>query len=53
MLIKIALSANFGNIAERGKIIRCGIGPAGGQLMQEPISVQRLYILCNALQAVL
>ena len=53
MGIKITLSADLRHIAQRGKIIRSGIGPAGSQFPKEPVLVERFHILGYVLQFVL
>ena len=53
MGIEIPLSADLRHIAQRGQIVRNGVGPAGSQFPKKPVLVERFHILGYVLQFVL
>ena len=52
MRVEISLLADLGYIAQHGKIVENCLCPAAGQLLEEPILIQSLNVICRVFQLV-
>ena len=52
MRVEVSLLANLGHITQCGKVVRNCFCPAAGQLLQEPVLIQSLNVICRVFQLI-
>ena len=52
MRVEVSLLADFGHITQCGKVVRNCFCPAAGQLLEEPVLIQSLNVICRVFQLI-